>query len=547
MSDTAPRSRLHLVFFVAVLLLAALFFWPAGVDDVGPVDPTNTLHRGLNSAPESYDRQQTSSVQASDVFRDIGEGLVSYTATGELTPGAAETWTISRNGLVYTFTLRENGRWSSGDAVTAEDFVFTFRRLFDPDMRAPYAGFLSVIENAEAMLNRAAAPDTLGVRALDPQTLEITLAQPTPYFLSLLTHPSTHPQHAASIAALGDDHLRAGNLVTNGAYRLAAVEPGALIELERNPHYWNDAATAIDRVHYHILVEPMAEYNRFRAGELHITSTLPPSIAAIRERYPDEIRLAPSLGVYYYGFNVTRPPFENNKDLRQALSLAIDRAALAEQVLGRGEVPAYSFVPPGIEGYEPPELEFSGMSQAERNEHARRLYERAGYGPDNHVEFELRYNTGDDHQRIAEAVQSMWREVLGVEVTLVNVEFQVLLSQMRAREVTEIFRSAWNGDYADAHTFLSTQEADNPQNLPGWSSADYDEWMRRAGEQADEDTRLRYLEEAERTLLQGHAVAPLYYYVSKHLVSEDVVGWEDNVLDIHYSQHLALRPATNGN
>lgn len=548
MAETARRNRLPLFLLLAFVLLAAVFFWPEGVDENGPFEAPSVLNRGVDADPESWDRQATSTIQASIIFRDIGEGLVAYTASGEIGEGAAASWNVSPDGLVYTFKLRPDGRWSNGDPVTADDFVYTFRRLVDPDTKAPYADKFFPVTNAEAINQGNAAPDMLGVRALGPHTLEITLTKPTPYFLGLLTHASTHPQHTASIEALGDEHARPGNLVTNGAYRLVAAEPGGLIELERNEHYWNNANTSIDRVNYHVHTEAAAQYNRFRAGELHITSTLPLDIvASIRQSYPDEIRLTPSLGVYYYGFNVTRPPFKDNKNLRQALSLAIDRDVLAGTILNRGEVPAYSFVPPGIQGYIPQQLQFTNLSQDDRNDRAKSLYEDAGYGPGNHVEFELRYNTGDDHQRIAEAIQSMWRNVLGFEVKLVNVEFRVLLDQMYAGEITEAFRSAWNGDYADANTFLAILESDNPQNLPGWESGEYDEWMRRAAEQTNPEMRQRFLEEAERALLAEHAVVPLYFYVSKHLVSNEVCGWEDNVLDQHPSRQLSFCPAENGN
>ena len=543
MADTASRNRLPLFLLLAFVAAAAFFFWPERVDDNGPC--ANTLHRGVVSAPESFDTQKTSSVQASKVFRDIGEGLMTYTAAGELVPGAAQSSSLSANGLVYTFELRPEGRWSNGEPVTAEDFVFTFRRLAKPATNAPYKKSLTPIANASAIAAGNAAPDTLGVRAAGPLTLEITLTKPTPYFLSLLAHPSTHPKNERNIAQFGDEHVRPGNLVTNGPYRLAAVKTGALVELERNEYYWDNANTAIDRVHWHALNEPMAQYNRFRAGELHVTSTVPPNIfQTIRQQYPNALRVAPNLGVYYYGLNVRKPPFKDKPELRRALSLAIDREALAEQIVGRGEVPAYSWTPPGIPGYDPPQLPFVNMSQDERNELAQGLYASAGFSEDNPARFEILYNTSDENRRIAVAIQEMWRDVLGVEAEIVNVEFRVWLDRMFAGE-TEAFRSSWNADYDDSHAFLSIMEGGHEQNLPGWSNEEYDSLLKRAETQTDPDTRRRYLEEAERVLLAGHVVIPMYYYVSKHLVSPDVDGWADNVLDYHNSHHLSLRCAGN--
>ncbi len=541
MADTAPRNRLPLYLFIVLALSAGFFFWSEPVEENGAGMADNTLHRGLTDFPESFDSQKTSSVQASTVFRDIGEGLMSYAADGRLVPGAAESWELNEDGKVYTFRLRPEGRWSNGDPVTADDFVFTFRRLANPATAAPYTKSLAPVAGVGEDGN------ALGVRAVDPLTLEITLSQPTPYFLGLLAHPSTHPKNERNIVQFGAEYVRPGNLVTNGPYRLVAARTGALIELERNENYWNNANTAIDRVHYHVNTEPMTQYNRYRAGELHITSTVPPSIfQSIREQFPNALRVSPNLGVYYYGLNVRTEPFKDNKPLREALSMAIDREVLAELVVGRGELPAYSFVPLGIPGYDPPQLTFSNMSQQERNAQARRLYYSAGYSDDNPASFELLYNAGDEHRQLAVAVQDMWRDALGAEVELVPMEFRVWLDRMFAGE-TEAFRSAWNADYADAHAFVSILATGHEQNLPGWSNAEFDSLMQRAATQTDPDTRSRFLEEAERVLLSEHVVLPLYFYVSKHLVSPDVLGWEDNILDYHYSHHLSLRPAAGGN
>ena len=350
--------------------------------------------------------------------------------------------------------------------------------------------------------------------------------------------------HRGSIERHGEAFARAGNLVSNGAYVLADWEPGAIIELRRNTHYWNDAETSIDVVRHHVVTQESAEFNRYRADEIHITSTVPPeNFDQIREEYADELHIVPTLGVYYYGFNMTKPPFADNPDLRQALSMAIDREVLVDAITGRGEAPAYSWVPPGVENYEPVQLPYADLNQLERNAIAQSLYRKAGYSKEKPLRFELRYNTSDTQQRIALAVQAMWRNVLGAQAQIVNVEFQVLLDQMREREVTEVFRSSWFGDYNDANTFLAIMQGSSAANMPGYSNAEYDELMRSAGEQVDLDRRRLYLEEAERVLLADHVVIPLYFYVSKHLVKPEVEGWQDNILNYHYSQHLSLGAA----
>jgi oligopeptide transport system substrate-binding protein len=483
-------------------------------------------------------------VQAADVLRDIGEGLVAYSPSGELVAAAAESWEISADGLTYTFHIRPEARWSNGDPVTAADFVFGLQRLVDPQTAAFYAAELANVVNAAAIVAGDMSTTELGVEAVDEATVVISLERPTPYLLSLMTHPSTFPVHRGSASEHGDAFAKAGKLLSNGAYVLVDWQPGSIIELHRNEHYWNNAGTAIDVVRHHIVTQEMAEFDRYRAGELHTTSTVPPdNFEQIRTEYADELHITPTLGVYYYGFNLTKPLFKDNPALRQALSMAIDREVLVEAITGRGEAPAYSWVPPGIDNYEPPQLSYANLTQDERNALAQSLYKEAGYGDHNPLRFELRYNTSDTQQRIALAVQSMWRDVLGAEATPVNVEFQVLLDQMRNADVTEVFRSSWFGDYNDANTFLAIMQSASPGNMPRYSDEEYDGLMKSASEQLDLERRRLYLEEAERALLADHAVIPLYFYVSKHLVSPEVRGWQDNILNYHYSQHLSLDAA----
>ena len=536
---------LHSMKIFRILLLAVLV--AAGVIAISCSESGNdgpqvsTLQRGLNADPESIDPHRARSTQAGVILRDIGEGLVSFSAGGTLVAGVAESWTVSDDGLSYTFNIRKDARWSNGDSVTAEDFVFSLRRLVDPATAAFYAQFVNAIVNAEAITGGELATSELGVEALDSNTLLITLARPTPYMLSLLTSPSTFPVHAGSIAEHGSEFTRPENLVSNGAYKLEAWEPNSVLRLVRNEHYWNNAATAIDAVNYHVIIQEMSEFNRFRAGELDITDSIPAdSFQSVREQYAEQMHIAPYLGVYYYGFNLAKPPFAGNPQLRQALSMAIDRETLVDKVIARGEAAAYSWVPPGVNNYEARLFSYADMTQDERNSAARRLYREAGFSEQRPARFELRYNTSDTHQRMALAVQSMWADVLGAEATLVNEDNQVLLANMRAAEVTQLFRSSWIGDYNDAHTFLNILQSDNPSNMPRFENEKYDELMRDAAVQVDPKLRRVYLEEAERILLSEHPVIPIYFYVSKHLVSPRVQGWGDNVLDYHYSQHLSF-------
>ena len=510
------------------LLLLPFIVAACGGDDASN-RTANTLQRAIPTAPETLDQHKARSTQAADILRDLGEGLVGYSPDGELVPAAATSWDVSADGLTHTFHLRENAKWSNGDPVIAAHFVAGVERLVNPETAAFYAEFLSDVERIEAP---------------DDSTLVLTLTRPTPYLLSLLTHPATFPIHPPSVAEHGSGFARPGRFVTNGAYVLDAWIPGAVVSLRRNPHYWNNASTSIDKVNYHILIQDSSELNRYRAGELHITSTVPPdNFAQVQAELGDQLHVAPYLGVYYYGFNLSKPPFKDNPGLRQALSMAIDREQLTTKVTGRGEAPAYSWVPPGANNYEPPALSYSAMTQAERNQVARNLYKAAGYSNENPLHIELRYNTSDTQRRTAVAIQSMWKEVLGVEATLVNEEFQVLLSNIRDREITQVFRSSWIGDYNDAHGFLKILESDNPANSPGYASDEFDSLMQKAAAQTDLGARRLYLEEAERVMLADHPTIPIYFYISRHLVSPDIEGWGDNVLDYHYSQHLRFKAA----
>jgi len=546
--DELARRMNHGLPFIKCLslqrpgILACIVILLFGCGGAQDAQRESVLNRGLGAEPESLDTHKARTNQAGDVQRDLGEGLSGYTADGQLELAAAERVEVSEDGLQYTFWLRPEGSWSNGDSVTAQDFVFSFRRLVNPATAAFYAQqSLGDVVNATEIIAGKKPVDVLAVEAIDDLQLKITLNNAVPYFLALLTHPSTFPMHRPSIEAHGDAHARPGNLISNGAYKLQAWEVGSYIEIVRNEHYRNNDKTAIDRVRHHITPEDAAELNRYRAGELDITFSVPSeAFQQMRRERPNELRVSPFLAVYYYGFNLTKPPFRDNPKLRQALSMAIDRETLTEKVTARGEAPAYGWVPPGTNNYEPRQFLYANLSRDERHRKARGLYREAGFSEDKPFSVEIRYNTSQAHRRIALAVQSMWQEVLGVESTLINEEGQVLLQNIRMQDVTQVFRLSWTGDYNDANTFLGIMESDNPSNLTGFRNDEYDGLMDKAAIQTDPGVRQVYLEEAEKLLLSEHPVIPLYFYVNKNMVSPRVHGWEDNVLNYHYSQHLSL-------
>jgi ABC-type oligopeptide transport system substrate-binding subunit len=506
-----------------------------------PGPAQSLLNRSLVTEPESLDPHKVRTKQAGDVLRDIGEGLVGYTESGELIPTGAGRWDISEDGLTYVFHLRPDARWSNGDPVTAEHYVYSFRRLIDPATAAFYAEVLVDLENAAAIVAGASPPESLGVEASGEFELTVRLSRRVPFFLALLTNPAAYPVHPATVETFGGAYARPGNLPSNGAYKLDAWTVGSVIELSRNPMYRDNANTAIDKVHHHVVTDAVAELNRYRAGELDITYSVPPeAFAVVKRERPGELRVSPYLSVYFYGFNLSKAPFRDNAALRKALSMAIDREELVEKITGRGEQAAYGWVPPGVLNYEPRRFFYAPLDKEEREAAARRMLVESGFETGTPAQIELRYNTSDVTQRIALAVQAMWRDVLGLEVKLINEEQQVLLSNIRAMEITQVFRAAWTGDYNDANSFLYLFRSDSPSNLFGYRNPEFDSLLERAANQTDATRRRFFLEEADRVLLADQPVLPIYFYVSKHLVSPRIRGWGDNVLDYHYSQYLSF-------
>jgi oligopeptide transport system substrate-binding protein len=405
---------------------------------------------------------------------------------------------------------------------------------------------LDPVVNAAAITRGEKNPDKLGVSAPDDRTVVIRLATPAPYLLGLLSQPGTFPVHGPSLAANGAEYARPGKLVSNGAFVLDDWVLGSHVVLRRNPHYWNDAATRLDAVHFVHIADAGTELRQYRAGQLDYTYVVPaPQFQWIKQNLPDELHVAPQLSVYYYGFNLSRPPFKDNPKLRRALSMAIDRDKLTTAVTGVGEAPAYGWVPRGVWNYTPQQYDYADMPYAERVAEARRLYREAGYSASKPLQIELRYNSGDQHNRLAVAVAAMWKEALGVETTLYAEEFRALLQSIQARKDTQVFRSSWVGDFNDAYTFAQLLESRFGLNLTGYSNPRYDSLLAAAVRQADPALRRAALEEAERVMLADHPVLPLYFYVNKHLVKPWVQGWTDNVMNVLYSKDIYLAaPAT---
>lgn len=498
------------------------------------------LHMGNGAEPQTLDPHRAEGVPASNILRDLFEGLVSEQPDGTIMPGAAVSWVVSEDRLTYTFSLRTDARWSNGEPVTAQDFVYGLRRSVDPATLSEYSSILHPIENAESIIAGKLPPTKLGVMAEDATTLRIKLNAPTPYFPGLLTHSTTYPAHRASIEAAGDRFARPGKLVGNGAFVLDEWVVQSHIKLKRNEHYWNDAQTTIEEVYYYPIENADTELKRYRADALDITQVVPyQQLGWIRDNLGDELVIAPYLGSYYFGFNTTRPPFKDNQPLRQALNMAIDRKIITERISGAGEIPAYGWVPP-VEGYSAQQPEWASWTQEQRNEEAKKLYRESGYSNENPLRLEVLYNTNENHKRLVVAIASMWKQVLGVETSLINQEWKVFLETRRRMEVTQVFRAGWIGDYNDAYTFSQLMHSKNELNHQGYANEAYDSLLDQAAMETDLERRAQLLQQAEQILLQDLPIIPVYVYVSKHLVKPWVGGYESNIMDHHYTKDLYI-------
>ncbi len=492
---------------------------------------------------QSLDPHKVSTVEDVRVASEMFEGLVRYGATGAPEPGLAESWAVSDDGLVWTFSLREDLRFSDGAALTAADVVASFQRLMTPATTAPNANLFDAIENAPAVLAGKAAPDQLGVQALNARTVQIRLTRPFPAFLELLAHAaaSVLPTHA--LAQHGDGWVKQRPLVGSGPFRLKEWRLHSALKLERNPAYHDAANVALAGVEYRPVQDDQTALRLFRAGSADVLTDFPArDLPLLRRTVADAVRIAPYRGTYYFAFNTRRPPFDDVR-VRRALAMSVDREILVNKVIGLGTPVAWSVVPPHLAGYGPAVLPgFARWPDAKRMDEARRLLAEAGYGPDKPLEFSIRYNTDVEHRRVALALAQMWKP-LGVVARIGNAEAAVHFAALKTADFT-LARSGWIADYSGAENFLSVFLSDaGPLNYPGYDEPHYDLQVREALRLTDPAARIKALRKAESLLVEDVPVLPLYHYVSKSLVGPEVEGWTDNLANIHPSRTLRLKAA----
>jgi oligopeptide transport system substrate-binding protein len=471
-----------------------------------------------------------------EVIRDLYEGLATESPDGTVQPGVAENWEISSSGTKYTFEIRKDAKWSNGERVRAQDFVSAWRRVVDPKEASPVADLLRPIANAAEIISGRLPPEKLGAYAERDDQLIVQLAQPAPYFLQLLTHSATFPVYNRENSGRGGK-----NWVSNGPYVLSSWTPGASLRLMKNSEYWDRKNVRIPEVEYIPISDENSEFNQYRAGEIDVTQSVPPSaIPLVRKEFPNDLLVAPYLGTVYYALNLrNQRPFDDRL-LRQALAMSIDRIMLARTVLIFGQAPAFGFVPPGTWNYEPQKWTWESMPDSARIQEARRLYAAAGYSTASPLHLRVLFNANPEIKKLSIAIASMWREVLGVDSELIDEEYRVFLDSRKDASRWDVARLSWVADYNDAGNFLDIFRSRSPNNDSGFTNGQFDLLLDEAAASPDPRYREGLLERAEALMLSEYPVIPVYFYTSKRLIKPYVKGARSNPLNRLYSKHLFI-------
>jgi len=527
------------------LPLLTLLFLISCSSNITPVDDgleKQIFHFGNGSEPQGIDPHIVTGVPEHHILISLCEGLTIPNPFGDGNlPGAAESWQISEDGMEYIFNLRKNAKWSNGDDVTAEDFVWSWQRILTASLGSQYPDMLYyLVGAAEYHTGEINDFSEVGVKALNKYTLKVSLKAPTPFFIGMLSHYSTWPVHKDTVLEHGsiDDRngqwTRPGNFVCNGAFNLKSWELNNKIIVEKNPNYWDASNVKLNQIHYYPVSNVMTEDRMFRAGQLHVTSTLPSQKCPIyiEENNPD-LRIDPYMGTYFYRLNTNNPVLEDVR-VRKALAYSIDRKLLVDKVTKCGQIPAYSFTPPGSNGYQPE------TSITFDPELAKQLLNEAGYSDNNAFpKLEILFNTNEDHRKVALAIQQMWQQNLGISVELVNQDWKVYLSREMVGDF-QVSRAGWIGDYEDPNTFLDLMRPNRGNNKTGWENAAYDSLVAKANSTNDQTERYKLLNEAEKILIENMPIIPLYTYVRNYQLSSDVKGYNPHILDHHHPKFIYL-------
>ncbi|CNH93028.1 putative periplasmic murein peptide-binding protein [Yersinia frederiksenii] len=497
--------------------------------------------RHIKDEPASLDPMKAVGLIEAQVARDLFEGLVNQDAHGQIIPGVAAKWQTADN-QTYIFTLRKDAKWSNGEPVTAQDFVYSWRRLVDPKSLSPFAWFaeLAGMENAQQIIAGKMPPETLGVSAVDKYTLKVKLSKPVPYFPSLTANFSLFPVPATVIEKYGNDWTKVGNLVGNGAFKLQDRVVNEKLVLVPNDHYWDHAHTVLTKVTFIPINQEANATKRYQAGDIDITESFPKNLyQKLLKDIPGQVYTPDQLGTYYYAFNTQRAP-TNDVRVRKALSYAIDRKIIAEKVLGTGEKPAYHFTPDVTAGYHPVANLLQQQDQEELNAQAKALLHAAGYGPDKPLKLSLLYNTSDNNQKLAIAIASMWKKTLGVDVNMINQEWKTYIDSRNTGNF-DVVRASWVGDYNEPSTFLSLLTSTHSGNIAKFNSADYDRLLSEAGKQTNSKALSDDYNKAEQIIAEQVPIAPIYQFTNGRLIKPWVKGYPiTNPEDVAYSHTMYI-------
>ncbi len=490
--------------------------------------------------PQTLDPAIMTGVPEFRIAMQIYEGLTAYhPQTLAPMPGVAQKWTISKDGLVYTFYLRKNAKWSDNTPIDAQTFRYSWLRALAPETAAEYAYQLWYIKNAENYTNGKAKAEDVGIKVKDKYTLQVTLENPTPFFISLMSFQTYMPVPKHVIDKVGNEkwYLK-DNIVCNGPFKLTEWYPNDHIVLVKNDKYWDASKVKLSKVIIYANEDNHTSLAQFEAGELEYQEGIPTELMEKWKTKP-EYHAAAYLGTYYYRVNVD-PQKQTNKALldvrvRKALYLTINRKYLIENILKAGQIPAYSFVPPNMPGYKG----FEGPK--ENIEEAKKLLAEAGYpnGKD-FPPITIFYNTSEGHKKIAEAIQQMWKQALGIEVLLENQEWKVYLDRQQKIDY-QVSRAGWIGDYVDPNTFLDMWVTNGGNNQTGWSNKKYDELIDKAKIEQNPKKRMAIFYEAEKILMNELPILPIYFYVNIFTLQTYVQGFYENILGMHPLKEVWLK------
>ncbi|PHM47447.1 peptide ABC transporter substrate-binding protein [Xenorhabdus miraniensis] len=527
----------------SVLLMTGLSFSvsaahvPAGTQ----LDPRQELVRQLKDEPASLDPIKSFGLTEAQVLRDLFEGLVNQDAHGQAIPGVAIDWKTTDN-KTWIFTLRHDARWSNGDSVTASDFVYSWQRLVNPANASSFSWFaaLSGIQNAQEIIDGKLPPEKLGVEAIDPYTLKVSLDRPVPYFPSMTTNFSLYPVNKQSVEKYGNDWTRVGNLVGNGAFMLTGRVVNEKIVLKPTPYYWDNKNTVLTKVTFMPINQESHATKRYLAGDLDITESFPKNMyQKLLRELPGQVFTPDQLGTYYYAFNTKRAP-TNDVRVRQALSMTIDRNLIAKKVVGTGEKPAWRFTPDVTAGFQPEKSRQETFTQQELDNQAKALLKAAGYGPENPLKISLLYNNLENNQRIAIAISSEWKKKLGVEVKLVNQEWKTYVDNRNTGNF-DVVRASWTGDYNEPSSFLSLLTSTHSGNIAKFHNAEYDALLKAASNETDDVIRNRDYNQAEKMLAEQAPIVPIYQYTNGRLIKTWLKGYPiTNPEDVAYSHNMYI-------